>query len=205
MPSRQFRRRALTPSANPRPRSTFGLLARNRACFATANVRFVRSATIGRKVGSAKAADARFNRSASLGQCPVSGRFPFRRTRAGKARLARNRCVSSATLMPPAARERSSPQRDAPRFLDTYIPLHSISRDPAAAPKRDIAIALLDAHDTALSLLVLQEFYVLATHATRPNALSHDIAAYADLAAFRGARNYFARHNWSAGDQGNLP
>ena len=63
------------------------------------------------------------------------------------------------------------------RFLDTNILLYSISRDPAEARKRDIAIALLDADDVALSVQVLQEFYVQATRATRPDALSHNIAA----------------------------
>ena len=63
------------------------------------------------------------------------------------------------------------------RFLDTNILLYSISRAPAEAPNRAIAIALLDADDVALSVQVLQEFYVQATRATRPDALPHDIAA----------------------------
>jgi predicted nucleic acid-binding protein len=62
------------------------------------------------------------------------------------------------------------------RFLDTNILLYSISRHPAEGSKRDIAIALLDADDVALSVQVLQEFYVQATRATRPDALPHDIA-----------------------------
>jgi predicted nucleic acid-binding protein len=61
------------------------------------------------------------------------------------------------------------------RFIDTNILLYSISRDPAEAFKRDIAIALLDADDIALSVQVLQEFYVQATRASRRDALSHDI------------------------------
>jgi predicted nucleic acid-binding protein len=64
----------------------------------------------------------------------------------------------------------------APRFLDTNILLYSISRDPTEAQKRDIAIALLDADDIALSVQVLQEFYVQATRATRPDAIAHDLA-----------------------------
>jgi predicted nucleic acid-binding protein len=63
-----------------------------------------------------------------------------------------------------------------PRFIDTNILLYSISRDPAEAAKRDIAIALLDAENIALSVQVLQEFYVQATRATRPDALAHEIA-----------------------------
>ena len=62
------------------------------------------------------------------------------------------------------------------RFLDTNILLYSISTDPTEAPKRAIAIALLEADDIALSVQVLQEFYVQATRTTRPDALAHDIA-----------------------------
>jgi predicted nucleic acid-binding protein len=62
------------------------------------------------------------------------------------------------------------------RFIDTNILLYSISRDPAEASKRDIAIALLDSENIALSVQVLQEFYVQATRASRPDALAHEIA-----------------------------
>jgi predicted nucleic acid-binding protein len=62
-------------------------------------------------------------------------------------------------------------------FLDTNVLLYSISRDPAEAAKRERAIALLDRDDGALSVQVLQEFYVQATRATRPDPLPHDIAA----------------------------
>ena len=62
------------------------------------------------------------------------------------------------------------------RFLDTNILLYSISRDPYEAAKRDIAVGLLDRQDNALSVQVLQEFYVQATRSTRPDALPHDLA-----------------------------
>jgi len=39
---------------------------------------------------------------------------------------------------------------NGPRFIDTNILLYYISRDPAEASKRDIAIALLDAENRAL-------------------------------------------------------
>ena len=65
---------------------------------------------------------------------------------------------------------------NGPRFIDTNILLYSISRDPTEAFKRDIAIALLDAENIALSVQVLQEFYVQATRASRPDALAHEIA-----------------------------
>ncbi len=65
----------------------------------------------------------------------------------------------------------------ARRFLDTNILLYSISRAPEEATKRERAIALIDAGDCALSVQVLQEFYVQATRATRPDSLPHDLAA----------------------------
>jgi predicted nucleic acid-binding protein len=61
-------------------------------------------------------------------------------------------------------------------FLDTNILLYSISRDPPEALKRDRAIDLLEQDDGALSVQVLQEFYVQATRPTRPDPLPHDIA-----------------------------
>src|SRR2546427_256314 len=63
------------------------------------------------------------------------------------------------------------------RFLDTNILLYSISRDPSEVAKRDRAVTLIDAGGNALSVQVLQEFYVQATRPTRPDALPHDIAA----------------------------
>src|SRR5688572_5134092 len=42
--------------------------------------------------------------------------------------------------------------------------------------KRERAIALLDRNDCALSVQVLQEFYVQATRASRADPLPHDIA-----------------------------
>jgi predicted nucleic acid-binding protein len=61
-------------------------------------------------------------------------------------------------------------------FLDTNILLYSISANPADALKRDRAIALLDRDDGALSVQVLQEFYVQATRPTRPGPVSHETA-----------------------------
>jgi predicted nucleic acid-binding protein len=62
------------------------------------------------------------------------------------------------------------------RFLDTNILLYSISRDPAEAAKCSHAIDLIDGDENAISVQVLQEFYVQATRPTRTNALSHEIA-----------------------------
>jgi predicted nucleic acid-binding protein len=61
-------------------------------------------------------------------------------------------------------------------FLDTNILLYSISRDPAETAKRERAIALLERDGGALSVQVLQEFYVQATRPTRPDPLPHEIA-----------------------------
>ena len=63
-----------------------------------------------------------------------------------------------------------------PHFLDTNILLYSISQNPAESFKRDRAIALLDDDSGALSIQVLQEFYVQATRASRADAVPHDLA-----------------------------
>jgi predicted nucleic acid-binding protein len=63
------------------------------------------------------------------------------------------------------------------RFLDTNILLYSISRDPAETKKQERAAALIDAGNNALSVQVLQEFYVQATRPNRSDPLPHDIAA----------------------------
>ncbi len=62
------------------------------------------------------------------------------------------------------------------RFLDTNVLLYSISAERAEAAKRDRAIALLECDDVALSVQVLQEFYVQATRTTRADRLPHEIA-----------------------------
>jgi len=62
------------------------------------------------------------------------------------------------------------------RFLDTNILLYSVSSNPNERTKRDIAEHLLSERDNALSVQVLQEFYVQATRATRLASLTHDTA-----------------------------
>ena len=59
------------------------------------------------------------------------------------------------------------------RFVDTNILLYALSKDPAEADKAHIARSLLDHPDLALSVQVLQEFYVQATRPGRKGALSH--------------------------------
>lgn len=64
------------------------------------------------------------------------------------------------------------------RFVDpTNILLYSLDLEPADAGKTAIATEILTNSDLALSVQVLQEFYVQATHVRRPDALPHDIAA----------------------------
>src|SRR5437763_16381163 len=62
------------------------------------------------------------------------------------------------------------------RFLDTNILLYSISTDREEAAKRSVAVQLLRERNNAMSVQVLQEFYVHATHPTRRDAVPHDVA-----------------------------
>jgi predicted nucleic acid-binding protein len=62
------------------------------------------------------------------------------------------------------------------RFVDTNILLYAISREPAEQDKAQCASEILAARDLALSVQVLQEFYVQATRQTRPDPLTHDQA-----------------------------
>lgn len=59
------------------------------------------------------------------------------------------------------------------RFVDTNILLYAISLAPDEGAKRQRAIDLLSDRDLALSVQVLQEFYVQATHPARRGALDH--------------------------------
>ena len=63
-----------------------------------------------------------------------------------------------------------------PVFLDTNVLLYSISSDENEFAKREQALCLLDRNDCALSVQVLQEFYVQATRQLRPGAISHATA-----------------------------
>jgi predicted nucleic acid-binding protein len=62
-------------------------------------------------------------------------------------------------------------------FLDTNILLYSISTAPEERSKRDRALSITGRDDCALSVQVLQEFYVQATRVSRPDPLPHEIAA----------------------------
>ena len=62
------------------------------------------------------------------------------------------------------------------RFADTNVLLYAIARDPGEQTKAARANELLAEQDLALSVQVLQEFYVQATRASRPDRIAHDQA-----------------------------
>jgi predicted nucleic acid-binding protein len=62
------------------------------------------------------------------------------------------------------------------RFVDTNVLLYAISRDPTEQDKAKRANEILAARDLALSVQVLQEFYVQATRESRPDPLTHEQA-----------------------------
>ena len=62
------------------------------------------------------------------------------------------------------------------QFVDTNILLYAISRDSAEQDKAKRANDILAGRDLALSVQVLQEFYVQATRASRTASLTHQQA-----------------------------
>jgi predicted nucleic acid-binding protein len=63
------------------------------------------------------------------------------------------------------------------RFADTNVLLYAVSRDPKERGKAERAKEILADRDLAISIQVLQEFYVQATRESRPDPLTHDQAA----------------------------
>jgi predicted nucleic acid-binding protein len=63
------------------------------------------------------------------------------------------------------------------RFVDTNVLLYAASTAPDERPKATTAREILEAEDLALSVQVLQEFYVQATRPARAERLTHDQAA----------------------------
>lgn len=59
------------------------------------------------------------------------------------------------------------------RFVDTNVLLYAVSTAPDEKDKKTRALAILDDSDLALSIQVLQEFYVQSTRPTRPQRLAH--------------------------------
>ena len=62
------------------------------------------------------------------------------------------------------------------RFVDTNVLLYAVSTDPAEAEKAALANGVLASREIALSVQVLQEFYVQATRTSRRDALDHALA-----------------------------
>lgn len=62
------------------------------------------------------------------------------------------------------------------RFVDTNVLLYAISSRPDEATKAAKAVELLNQTDLALSVQVLQEFYVQATRAGATSPLEHGTA-----------------------------
>jgi len=98
------------------------------------------------------------------------------------------------------------------RFVDTNVLLYAVSTEPGEAAKAKIARALVESTDLALSVQVLQEFYVQATRASRADRLSHEQAALlmeswlrfpvqeTTVPLLRGALEVRRRHRLSYGD-----
>ena len=63
------------------------------------------------------------------------------------------------------------------RFADTNVLLYAVSRDPQERHKAERARGILAERDLALSVQVLQEFYVQATREGRSDPLTHEQAA----------------------------
>ena len=61
-------------------------------------------------------------------------------------------------------------------FVDTNVLLYAASTDPAEQEKAERARALLERNDLGLSVQVLQEFYVQAKRASKPDAMTHEQA-----------------------------
>ena len=62
------------------------------------------------------------------------------------------------------------------RFVDTNVLLYAVSRDPSEQHKATRANEILESRDVALSVQVLQEFYVQATRPSRTDRLTHEQA-----------------------------
>jgi predicted nucleic acid-binding protein len=63
------------------------------------------------------------------------------------------------------------------RFVDTNVLLYAVSTAADERRKSAVALALVDENDLALSVQVLQEFYVQSTRAEKSERISHEQAA----------------------------
>jgi predicted nucleic acid-binding protein len=62
------------------------------------------------------------------------------------------------------------------RFVDTNVLLYAVSKTPRERSKNERALAILDDRELAISVQVLQEFYVQATRSSRSDPLTHEQA-----------------------------
>jgi predicted nucleic acid-binding protein len=62
------------------------------------------------------------------------------------------------------------------KFVDTNVLLYAISTVAEERSKQERALDILDADDVALSVQVLQEFYVQATRASKLDHITHEQA-----------------------------
>jgi predicted nucleic acid-binding protein len=62
------------------------------------------------------------------------------------------------------------------RFVDTNVLLYAASTAPEEREKKARALSILDGEDLALSVQVLQEFYVQSTRPSRAERLDHEQA-----------------------------
>ena len=63
------------------------------------------------------------------------------------------------------------------RFVDTNVLLYAVSTAAAEQQKAQIALKILDEPELALSVQVLQEFYVQATRESKSDRITHEQAA----------------------------
>ncbi len=63
------------------------------------------------------------------------------------------------------------------RFVDTNVLLYAVSTAADERAKAEQARGILEAGDLGLSVQVLQEFYVQATRASKPERLTHEQAS----------------------------
>ena len=63
------------------------------------------------------------------------------------------------------------------RFVDTNVLLYAVSTVPTEQEKARIALEILEQHDLAVSVQVLQEFYVQATRPSKADRITHEQAA----------------------------
>lgn len=62
------------------------------------------------------------------------------------------------------------------RFVDTNVLLYAISKAPEEATRAERALQILEAPDCAMSVQVLQEFYVKSTRSSRAERIDHQQA-----------------------------